>query len=100
MDTIIIGDIHGCSYEFSALLDKIAPTCGDRLVLLGDLVNKGPDPTGVLEAFESLNCVCLLGNHDFDHLKWKAGGVPKSESVLTRKLMPPATYEKYLDCVG
>jgi serine/threonine protein phosphatase 1 len=100
MTTIIIGDIHGCSREFSALLDKVAPRSDDHLVLLGDLVNKGPDPLGVLDTFESLDCVCLLGNHDLDHLRWKTGSVPKPESVLTRKSMPPHRYDRYLELVG
>jgi len=86
--------------EFSALLDRVSPTIDDHLVLLGDLLNKGPDPAGVFETFESLDCVCLLGNHDFDHLRWKAGSLPKPESVRTRKLMPPASYERYLERVG
>ena len=89
VETIIIGDIHGCSREFSALLDHVSPGIDDRLVLLGDLVNKGPDPAGVLETFASLNCLCLLGNHDVDHLRWKAGRSPKPETILTRQLIPP-----------
>ena len=100
METIIIGDIHGCSREFSALLDQVSPGGGDRLILVGDLVNKGPDPAGVLEIFESLECVCLLGNHDFDHLKWKQGGVPKAESVATKKLISPSMYERFLKSIG
>jgi serine/threonine protein phosphatase 1 len=100
METIIIGDIHGCSREFSALLDHVSPGSDDTLVLLGDLVNKGPDPAGVFEVFASLNCVCLLGNHDFDHLKWKAGGLPKPESVLTKDLFSPPVYERYLEGVA
>ena len=100
METIIIGDIHGCSREFSALLDRVAPGTDDKLILLGDLLNKGPDPAGVFRIVESLDCVCLLGNHDFDHLKWKAGELPKPESVLTRKLMPPTDYERYLEYVA
>ncbi len=100
METIFIGDIHGCSREFSALLDHVSPGSDERLVLLGDLVNKGPDPAGVFEIFESLDCVCLLGNHDLDHLKWRAGRLPKPESVLTKKLFPPPVYERYLECVA
>jgi hypothetical protein len=49
MKAIIIGDIHGCSREFSALLEKVAPNRDDQLVLLGDLLNKGPDPLGVFK---------------------------------------------------
>jgi serine/threonine protein phosphatase 1 len=100
VETIIIGDIHGCSREFSALLDHVSPGTDDRLVLLGDLVNKGPDPAGVLETFASLNCLCLLGNHDVDHLRWKAGHSPKPESILTRQLIPPTLYERYLEWVA
>jgi diadenosine tetraphosphatase ApaH/serine/threonine PP2A family protein phosphatase len=97
--TTIIGDIHGCSREFAALLDKVAPNSNERLLLIGDLLNKGPDPTGVFQIFESLDCICLLGNHDLDHLRWKSGAAPKPESVMTRKLMPPNYYERYLEHV-
>lgn len=100
MTTTIIGDIHGCSREFRALLNKVSPASDDRLVLLGDLINKGPDPVGVFETVESLDCVCLLGNHEFDHLKWKAGCLPKPESVLASRAMPPACYERYLEFTG
>jgi serine/threonine protein phosphatase 1 len=100
METILIGDIHGCSREFSTLLDHVSPGRDDRLVLLGDLVNKGPDPAGVIEIFASLDCLCLLGNHDFDHLRWKAGQSPKAESIVTKKLIPAALYEKFLEEVA
>jgi diadenosine tetraphosphatase ApaH/serine/threonine PP2A family protein phosphatase len=100
METIFIGDIHGCSREFSALLDHVSPGRGDRLILLGDLVNKGPDPAGVLEIFATVDCVCLLGNHDLDHLKWKGGGIPKVESIVTKALIPAPLYEKFLEEVA
>src|SRR6478735_1000193 len=89
METIFIGDVHGCSREFSALLDHVSPGRDDRLILLG-----------VLEIFATLDCVCLLGNHDFDHLKWKAGGIPKAESIVTKNLIPTALYEKFLEEVA
>ena len=38
----IIGDIHGCIEEFNELLDILAPTSSDQVVLCGDLVDKGP----------------------------------------------------------
>jgi serine/threonine protein phosphatase 1 len=100
METILIGDIHGCSRELSALLDHVSPRRDDKLILLGDLVNKGPDPAGVLEIFASLDCVCLLGNHDFDHLKWKDGGIPKAESIVTKQLIPQGVYDRFLEEVA
>ncbi len=97
MKTILIGDIHACSREFSALLDLVAPGASDRLILLGDLVNKGPDPAGVVRIARSLEAICLRGNHENDHLFWRTDGVrPRRESVRTRKLMPEVDYEGYL----
>jgi serine/threonine protein phosphatase 1 len=96
MTTIIIGDIHGCRREFSTMLDKVAPSSDDCVVLLGDLLNKGPDPAGVFAIFESLDCVCLLGNHDYDHLR---GTPQKPETVVTRNAMPRDCYPRYLELV-
>lgn len=100
MATILIGDIHGCSREFKELLQRVSPVTGDRIVLIGDLLNKGPDPVGVLQIFQELGSICLLGNHDFDHLRWQAGrSDPKEESVRTRRLMPLEEYQCYLEAV-
>lgn len=97
MKTILIGDIHACSREFSALLDLIAPGSSDRLILMGDLVNKGPDPGGVVRTVCSLDLVCLRGNHENDHLNWQAGTAqPRRESVRTRKLMAEDDYAAYI----
>ena len=40
---IAIGDIHGCHKDFADLLDKLDLKKDDRLILLGDLINRGPD---------------------------------------------------------
>ena len=61
---IAIGDIHGCHAEFAELLDRLAPTATDQLILLGDLVNRGPDSPKVIDLARSLNAVSLLGNHE------------------------------------
>ena len=42
MRNIIIGDIHGCAKEFGELLDRVQPGPEDRLILLGDLFDRGP----------------------------------------------------------
>lgn len=67
MRTIIIGDVHGCLDE----LVRLVRTCGgigeSRLVLVGDLVAKGPDSLGVLQWSREAAVDAVLGNHD-DHL--------------------------------
>jgi serine/threonine protein phosphatase 1 len=71
---IAVGDIHGCHIEFSELLDKLELTGGDRLVLLGDLVNRGPDSTKVIDRAKSAGAVSLLGNHELRLLKFRKTG--------------------------
>lgn len=99
--TILIGDIHGCCEEFQTLLARLEPHRRDEIILLGDLVNKGPDPEGVIETFLALRCTSLRGNHDCDHLNWALGkSKPKAESVVTREKMSKKTYQLYIDAVA
>lgn len=59
--TLFVGDIHGCAIELKALVKRASPT---RLVLLGDLFTKGPDPRGVWEIIQEQRAEAVLGNHD------------------------------------
>ena len=55
MKSIIIGDIHGCSSALRLLLAKISPNAEeDRLILLGDLFDRGPDSWGVFGIVQEL----------------------------------------------
>jgi hypothetical protein len=56
-----VGDVHGCSAELAKLLKKLS---GHKVVLLGDLFTKGPDPLGVWELIQEHRLVSVLGNHD------------------------------------
>ncbi len=71
---IAIGDIHGCAAEFAELLAQLAPTRADRLVLVGDLVNRGPDSRKVIELARAHRAVALLGNHELRLLKYRRTG--------------------------
>jgi hypothetical protein len=78
--TWIVGDVHGCANELEALLAQIAPAVDDRVVLVGDLFDKGPDPVGVLRLVQRHRLDSVLGNHDVlvrDHGGHRLGRGPK-----------------------
>ncbi len=74
---IAIGDIHGCHLEFAELLSRLAPTRDDRIVLLGDLVNRGPDSRKVIDLARECRALALLGNHELRLLKYRRTGDKK-----------------------
>ena len=63
-------DLHGCLHTFRRLVEEeLRLTLADKLYLLGDYVNKGPDSRGVLDYLMQLQAAgyqvhCLRGNHD------------------------------------
>lgn len=74
---IAIGDIHGCHAELAELLAQVAPAREDRVVLLGDLVNRGPDSNKVLDLARASRATALLGNHELRLLKYRKTGDKK-----------------------
>lgn len=68
---IAVGDIHGCHREFADLLDKLDLEKDDRLILLGDLINRGPDSGKVVELAREHATASLLGNHELRHLNYR-----------------------------
>ncbi len=71
------GDVHGELDKLDELLDSLPLREGDRLIFLGDYVDRGRDAFGVLERLIEVQkawpCVFLLGNHEsmfLDFLGW------------------------------
>ena len=97
MRTIIVGDIHGCGAEFEDLLDVAGyDSNGDRLLLTGDILSKGPDPIRVWERIGQTRAEMVLGNHDdrlLTHLRGIADGQPRmlknQDHVRLLKLVTP-----------
>jgi bis(5'-nucleosyl)-tetraphosphatase (symmetrical) len=75
----LLGDVQGCDDALQRLLAEIefSPSRA-QLVVLGDLVNRGPDSLAVLKRLRSFGAaaVSLLGNHDL-HLLAVAHGARK-----------------------
>lgn len=83
--TYIIGDVHGCLPELEQLLDQIdyAPT--DRIIFVGDLINKGPDSRGVLELVESLGAEAVKGNKELGFIDSMRGDREATPNDLQTK---------------
>lgn len=68
MRTLAIGDIHGCHVALETLLNCVAPVHDDRLIFLGDYIDRGPASRAVIETLMSLPGKCratfLRGNHE------------------------------------
>ncbi len=70
----VIGDVHGHSDALENLIAEINPNPGDRIVLLGDLIDRGPDSRRVVEiAKERADTFAIRGNHEDWALKGFSG---------------------------
>ncbi|PTL83430.1 metallophosphoesterase [Vitiosangium sp. GDMCC 1.1324] len=79
--TLFIGDVHGCAEELDALLRECGYRQGDRVVLVGDLVAKGPDSAGVVRRAREQGMLAVRGNHDEHVLRWHAGKMPEGKKL-------------------
>lgn len=65
MATYVTSDIHGEYDKFIRLLDKINFSNEDTLYILGDVVDRGPEPVRILlKMMEMPNVIPIVGNHE------------------------------------
>lgn len=100
----IIGDVHGCAGELEALIAdlgyslswqadgaarraRISAPHGRKLVLLGDLVDRGPrSPDCIRLAMAAVEAdgYCVIGNHDDKFRRWLEGRDVEVKAGLER----------------
>ncbi len=100
MSLYLIGDVQGCDAALGRLLEKIdfSPS-RDQLVLLGDLVNRGPDSAAVLRRAHKLGDAArsLLGNHDLHLLGVAHGARGRGRKDTLAPLLAAPDSEAMLD---
>jgi hypothetical protein len=78
--TIVIGDIHGCRDELEDLLAYVGWTHDDRVVTVGDIVVRGPEPRGTLALLRKIDARAVRGNHEDRLLRWRRHRLQKRSS--------------------
>lgn len=80
MKTLVVGDIHGCFDELLDLLKACDFVLGtDRLIAVGDLIDRGPKPRETVD-FVMKHGECVLGNHEERMLAYRQHAKPKFRS--------------------
>jgi bis(5'-nucleosyl)-tetraphosphatase (symmetrical) len=100
MSLYLIGDVQGCDAALGQLLNEINFSASrDQLVLLGDLVNRGPDSLAVLRRLQALGdaAQCLLGNHDLHALAVACGARRAHKSDTLQELLAAPDAAALLD---
>jgi len=92
--TIAIGDVHGCIDELRELVKAVDYRAGvDRLLFVGDFVDRGPSPADVVryvrELAEHGDVIAILGNHEEKMLRWFRRAEEERTAGTKNKMTPP-----------
>jgi hypothetical protein len=106
--TFVIGDVHGCTRELGALVQKLAPEPGDSFVFVGDLLDKGPDSVGTVRYVRDLkryySVTLVEGNHEEKHRRFRrhvaAGNDSVAASMKQADVMRQTTSELCADDIA
>jgi hypothetical protein len=98
--TLVVGDIHGCFDELLSLIQAAGISASDRIVSVGDLIDRGPQPWEVVDFFRARpeSRHAILGNHEWKHLRHEGNpDIPSRSAAETRRVMGEARYAEALD---
>lgn len=97
----VVSDIHGCYAEYMELIQKLKLSEEDHLYILGDALDRGPEPMKVLlNIIQRQNVTYIIGNHDYIFLYFirKLGlDLSKTENMSADDI---ADFQVYLEDGG
>jgi serine/threonine protein phosphatase 1 len=95
----VVGDVHGCLDVLKRLIDNIGwNPSNDRLIFIGDYIDRGKDAKGVVDFVLKLKedsplVQCLIGNHEQMFLDYLSG-VDSQSSLLNGGLSTLKSYKE------
>ena len=99
-NTFIVGDVHGCFNQLLLLLKlaKYNPT-SHRLILLGDLINKGHHSFQLLSWVREKQVDVILGNHELKFIRGVETNTPLSPTLEKLKQQMGNNLPDWLDWI-
>ncbi len=92
---VVVGDVHGCIEELDELLKVIQYNPAKmRLVFLGDLMDRGPDPVACVRRVRELGADCIMGNHEDKHLRFHKHEINRKTTGKANPMKPMADAER------
>lgn len=75
--SLLVGDVHGQFSGLRAALERVGfnPDAGDRLISVGDLVDRGPESDAAIDWLAYPWFFPVRGNHEDMAIRWPAGGM-------------------------
>jgi len=91
---LVVGDIHGCFDELLDLVSKSGIGEEDRIIALGDIVDRGPKIWETFEYFRATpNTQCLMGNHERKNIGiFEGTHIPTKAQNITREQLGKEKY--------
>ncbi len=110
----IIGDVHGCFDELTALLAELGyeevdggvwqHPAGRKLIFVGDLVDRGPQTPEclqlVMQCVKAETALCVPGNHDVKFMRAMWGKNVKQTHGLAESIEQIRVYELHYRAFG
>lgn len=109
MATYVTSDAHGHLRALDRALELASPGADDAIYVLGDMVDRGPEPVGVLKLVRSLRGArVLMGNHErmmLDALLGADGSLATQTWLMnggwtTSEQMDALPHDELVDMVG
>jgi len=93
----VIGDVQGCFASLEKLLAQV--DAGERLLFVGDIVNRGPQSLEALRFVRGLGdrAIVLLGNHDLHLLAVDAGIRPQHADDTLQDILDAPDRSELID---